>query len=191
LPQATIYMNKVIKQIKQSLPTIVENGIRNSPEYFSILNGKLKYELGIPDPSSKLIGLLDLWMSNIEYLYQPPKSSTKGISSRFSAQMIKVNFEDVLFSSFAEVEDINRGYNLPWLKWLLLEGNRVIIDQHEVLIGPSKYSRTGNAIMKNSLTKSWQVPSEFSGTQSDNWITRALDSVNPQIESMLQKALKP
>jgi hypothetical protein len=190
LPLAISFMNSFINEVKKNLPNLIEDAIKNSPEYFSILNGKLKYELGIPDPSAKLIGLIDLWINNIQYEYKPPAASSKGIKSTFSAKMIKADFEDVLSSQFAEVQDISRGYNLPWLKWLLLEGNTTIIDEHEVIIGPSRYSRTGNAIMKSNRTKNWQVPSEFSGTQADNWITRAIDGASPIIQSMLEKAVK-
>ena len=36
--------------------------------------------------------------------------------------------------------------------------------------------------------KSWKVPSEFSGTINDNWITRAIDQATPEIEKMLDGA---
>lgn len=184
LSQVSSIIDDAISKIKNNLPTIISQNIINSPEYSSLLSGKLKYEFGIPNPDSKLASLIDVWSTNILYTYQKPFISGTKIKSTFSANMIRADFSDVLYSDFAAVVDIARGYSLPWLEWLLLEGNKTIIKNYEVKIGPSRSSRTGYALMKPS-TKSWKVPSEFSGTFSDNWITRAIDKAAPQIETLL------
>ena len=101
--------------------------------------------------------------------------------------MIRSDFSDVLSSDSGFVIDALRGYQLPWLEWLLLEGNKAIISKQEVIIGPNKFSRTGLAIMRPS-NKSWRVPSEFAGTIKDNWITRAIDNSESQINELLDKA---
>lgn len=173
-----------ISKIKQELPIIVTRAIENSPEYNSLLNGKLKYEFGIDNSSSKLAKLITVWSTNIQYDYKPPTIQGSKIKSSFSANMIKADFSDVLYTDFAVMVDILRGYSLPWLQWLLLEGNKTIIKNYEVVFGPNPYSRTGLAIMQPSK-RSWRVPSEFAGTQTDNWITRAIDSANGDIQKLL------
>jgi hypothetical protein len=187
IPKLNIYMNDGINIIKSELPGILRRGIALSPEYDAILNGILKYEFGIPDSSIKLAGLIDIWANNIEYSYQKPRIVGSVIKSSFSANAIRVDFADVLYTDFALVIDGLRAYSLPWLEWLLLEGNKTIIKNYEVSIGPNKRSRTGNAIMKQSRG-SWKVPSEYAGTINDNWITRAIDGVQSDIESLLNKA---
>lgn len=190
LPEISQYMQKGIRIVKNELPTLIKYAISESPEYKSILSGELKYEFGIPDSAQKLAGLLDTWGSNIQYIYSPPKISGSLIKSSFSANMIRVDFADVLYTDYALVIDGLRGYTLPWLEWLLLEGNRTIVKNYEVSIQPHKNSRTGNAIMKQSAG-SWKVPSAFSGTVSDNWITRVLDGVQPEIEFLVERAFSP
>jgi hypothetical protein len=182
-------MTNGINTLKRELPEIVRASIVNTPEYESIMNGKLKYEFGIPDPSSKLAGLLDIWSNNIQVQYMKPSIIGSKIKGFFSANMIRIDFADVLYTDYALVIDNLRGYNLPWLEWLLLEGNRIIVSKHIVSMRPSVYSRTGNAVMIESK-KSWRVPSEFSGTIGDNWITRSLDSAEGAIEDLLQRAFK-
>jgi hypothetical protein len=151
------------------------------------MNGKLKYEFGIPDPATKLSGLLDIWSDNIQYQYMKPNITGSKIKGFFSANTIRIDFADVLYTDYALVIDNLRGYNLPWLEWLLLEGNKTIISKHSVSLRPSQFSRTGNALMIES-NKSWSVPSEFSGTSQDNWITRALDDAESDIENLLTRA---
>lgn len=187
LPEVISFMNNAISTIKRELPDVLQNAIMNTPEYSSLLNGKLKYEFGIPDSNTKLSGLINTWIDNIRYPYMKPTIVGNKIKSTFEANAVRVDFAEVLYTDDALVIDSIRGYNLPWLEWLLLEGNKTIISKQEVVIGPNQFSRTGNALMRNS-NKSWKVPSEFSGTISDNWITRAIDGVEGNIQSLLDKA---
>ena len=120
IPELNIYMNDGINIIKSELPGILRRGIALSPEYDAILNGILKYEFGIPDSSIKLAGLIDIWANNIEYSYQKPRIVGSVIKSSFSANAIRVDFADVLYTDFALVIDGLRAYSLPWLEWLLL-----------------------------------------------------------------------
>jgi hypothetical protein len=133
--------------------------------------------------------LLEIWSKNIQINYSAPKISNNMIRGSFSASMIRVDFSDVLYSDYAIVYDSLRGYSLPWLEWLLLEGNKTIIKNQNVVLGPSRSSRTGFALMRESPT-SWKVPSEYAGTITDNWITRALDNGQDSINEAIEKALQ-
>jgi hypothetical protein len=187
LPQTEKYMSNGIKKLKLDIPLIIEKAIRNSPEYQSILFGDLRYELGIPDSSQKLQGLINIWLNNIEFNYNKPIISNNKIKSSFSINMIRSDFSDVLSSDFAIVQDNERNYNLNWLRWLLLDGNKIIVPNQEVVFGQNKASRTGFAVMRKS-NKSWKVPSFYSGTQDENWITRAIDTVSSDIYSVVTGA---
>lgn len=189
LPDIIKYMDSGINTVKKGLPEIIHQSIINTPEYNSLLNGELRYEFGIPDPGPKLAGLIEIWSGNIQYSYIKPSISGSQIKSLFSANTIRADYADVLYTDYALVIDSIRGYSLPWLEWLLLEGNKTIIDKYEVVLGSNKFSRTGKAIMKPS-GKSWKVPSVYSGTSSDNWITRAIDNASDQIDNLLKKAFQ-
>lgn len=189
LPDVAQYVNTAITHIKRDISNIVMSSIASSPEYASLISGNLQYELGIPDPMNKIAGLIDIWTRNIQYEYKKPSISNNKIISKFSASMIRADFSDVLYSEYAVVQDMSRGYNLPWLEWLLLNGNATIVKDYQVIIGPNSRSRTGFAIMRNNPATYWKVPSEFAGTINDNWITRAIESASSQIDNLLQKAL--
>lgn len=187
LPQVQSFMDNGINKLKTELPSLIRLAIINTPEYESLLNGKLMYEFGIPDSSSKLAGLLDIWSTNIHYQYMRPTISGNSIKGFFSANCIRIDFADALYSDYGIIVDAKRGYTLPWLEWLLLDGNKTIVSKYEVAIGPNPYSRTGQAIMRSSK-RSWKVPAEFAGTSRDNWITRAIDSIENDIDNLVQKA---
>lgn len=187
LPELDKFLIKGMKKLKSRLPIVVREAITNSPEYESLSNGKLKYEFGIANVDSKLASLIEVWTTNILYEYSAPTLSNGKIKASFSASMIKADFSDVLYADYAAVVDTVRGYTLPWLEWLLLEGNKVIVKKQDVFLGPNKSSRTGFAVMRQS-SKSWKVPSEFAGTINNNWITRALDSAESKIQAIIEES---
>lgn len=187
LPDISNYMDSVVKTIQNELPIIIQNAIISSPEYDSILGGQLKYEFGLIDSSSKLDALLNLWTSNLNIQYSSPRIAGNQIKSQLSVSMIKTDFSDVLGSDYANMVDKDRGYSLPWLQWLLLDGNQILVPQSSVIFGPNPRSRTGFAIMANG--GGWRVPSELSGTANDNWITRAIEASYETINNFLEKAL--
>lgn len=188
LPQVNKYMISSTNEIKSKIPNIIKTAIINTPEYESLINGKLKYELGVDSSTEKLAGLIEIWSGKILVNYKQAKISSNKIVSSVSINMIKADFSDVLYSEYAYVVDSFRGYSLPWLEWLLLEGNKTIVKDYSVKIGLNKYSRTGLAVMIPSK-KSWRVPSEFAGTISNNWITRAIDNSQNDIADSINRIL--
>lgn len=184
MPQVDNYLKQKLNSIRNNLPTIISNIIQNTPEYNSLIGGQLQYELGIVDPGVKLANIINIWTRNINIEYNGPKISSGQLKASFSVSLIRSDFEDVLASDYALMVDNLRGYSLPWLEWLLLEGNKTIIKKQEVVLGPNKFSRTGFAVMRES-SKSWKVPSEFAGTIRDNWITRAIDNAESEINDFL------
>ena len=121
-------------------------------------------------------------------VYDVPKINGNTITSKFSISMIKADYSDVLGSDYAQMTDSVRGYSLPWLQWLLLDGTKILINNHQVVIGPNSRSRTSMAIMRPG--SGWSVPNEFAGTQSNNWLTRAIDSSSDSINNLLKRAFK-
>lgn len=188
LPDAKSYMDKAFNIIKSQLPNIVYSAIINTPEYVSLTSGELKFEFGIPDANRKITTLIDLWMSNIIYNYKKPTIISSQIRSSLSVSLIKADFSDVLGVGESFVQD-SSGYSLPWLKWLLLDGSAILVPNHSVVFGPNPKSRTGNAIMRLDKNRGWSVPSQYQGTESNNWITRALDNAAPEIEKLINGAM--
>ena len=189
IPEIDKYLKKSLQTIRKKLPILIINVLKNTPEYDSLSGGQLQYEFGIPDSTNKLNSNLEIWSKNIDIVYKSPTITGNRIKASFSVSLIRNDFSDVLSSDASFVFDNLKGYQLPWLEWLLLEGNKIIVPKQEVILGPNKFSRTGYAIMRES-NKSWKVPSQFAGTKTDNWITRAIDNAESQINELLDKAFE-
>jgi hypothetical protein len=187
-PEIRQIMNRGIRKVTSELPILIKDIVMTSPEYYDIIGGKLKLELGIPNGVEAIDGLISIWTQNIDYNYIPPKISAGKLKTSFSASAFRIDFSDVLYSPYAKVYDKLRGYELPWLEWLVLMGNIPIVQNYEVQFGYNERSRTGKAVMVRG--DSWSVPLEYSGTINDNWITRAIKASEQRIQNMIQGAFQ-
>ena len=80
-----------------------------------------------------------------------------------------------------------KGVQLPWLEWLLLYGNSVIVVNFGVLYKHG-VGRSGLGIMVKG-SRPFTVDPSFSGTKDDNWITRAIDYEVSSLEIGLMNIL--
>ena len=173
--------------ITDQLRKAVREALVSTPEYQSILRGKLKAELGIPNSSSRIMAVIDTWVNNI---FVTVKTGTTPLLL-IDIGIIKGDYADVLSLPEAQYTyKSKRGQGeIPWLRWLLLEGDKRIITRYEFSNNP-RGSRTGMGIMKKKEKGSWQVPPEFSGTSVDNFATRALGNIGNIIDGIVEKAIR-
>lgn len=175
--------NKAIPKIENDLKFLLAEAIRSQPEYSSLMAGTLKAELGLPD-SSIVQQTVDYFVENIRVTKNNIKYSSKGLLGNISIELFSdSSVNSAVNSDFANIQDV-KGYIIPWLQWLLLEGSAILIKNYEVKYGNSPYSRSGMAIMVQS-NDSWSVPNMFAGQINDNWITRAINSSEQSIVNII------
>lgn len=187
-PEVNKYFRGVFNSIKSQLSDIVINSIRSSPEYDSLVSGNLKYEFGLPDSDSRVDAILNFWQK-LEFDYKGVVVSGSQLKASFVLNMIPSDFSNVINSSAANFVT-EKGQKLNWLEWLLLFGNQTIIKNYEVEFGPNPRSRTGQAVMRGVINGKWNVPYEFAGTIEDNWITRAIDAAQNDIDKLISNSIQ-
>jgi hypothetical protein len=182
--------NSAIPKIEQQIRVAIKNSLQAQPEYEALTRGNLRFELGVPDSQDRTDSIIDAWISNVSLEKSIIKMNNHGLTGGFSLSMISSDFADVLMLPAATVTDESNGYSLPWLKWLLLDGGKIIVKDYSVVFGPNRASRTGFAIMKKDKSSNWRVPAEFAGTISSNWVTRAIDSLDESINNIIQAEIE-
>lgn len=182
------YFKNIAKDLTKPIQDLVRRGITTSIEYQSLVSGRLKYEFGLPDADSRIENLLNIW-NNISMDTTKPKIKGNQITASLNLYMIKSDYSDVLASASSKFKTEN-GDTLNWLEWLLLLGDKTIIKNYEFVLGPNRNSRTGKAVMKETVSGKWKVPSQYSGSAGRNWITRVLDSISQDIDNVVYKALQ-
>lgn len=188
------YLSPILENTKNSLqnslPQYIENALTSQPEYISLLSGQLRSELGVPDARSRLDTIFSEWKNNAFVVYDKIKVKGSSLVGGFGINMIRSDFSDILSLPASEVVDDISGSVVPWLKWLLLDGGKILIKNYKVQLGNNPRSRTGGAIMIESVNENWRVPPQFAGTINDNWITRAIESYNRVILDHIQNSLE-
>lgn len=186
-------VKKILPKITQSASQYIKNtiidSIKSQPEYSSLLNGKLKYEFGLPDADARVSGILNALSQSLQVSVSQPTYNSSGIKGGFTINMVKSDFSDIINLPEAIFQTENGSY-LQWLKWLLLEGDNSIVFGYKFILGQNPYSRTGQGIMKPDMSGVWRVPPEFSGTQDNNWITRAISATQTDINSYLKNLIR-
>jgi hypothetical protein len=173
----------ISQRIQEPLQQIVRESIISTPEYRSLHGGRLQGELGVTSAALRIESVINTWVSNIFVEAKVDISPLLLIQIGFLEQ----GYADVLALPEASY-DYERG-TIPWLQWLLLEGDKRIVRSYE--FAPiTKYSRTGLGIMVPSGKRGWQVPSEFSGTETNNFATRAFDGVDTKIEKIVESVIR-
>ena len=180
-------VDKIKTTITEGLRESVRESLMATPEYQSIIQGKLKAQLGIPESNTRILSIIDTWVNNISVKVKVGKSPFLSIE----IGIIKDDYGDVLSLPHASYTyKSRRGQGtIPWLKWLLLEGDKRIITKYEFSQN-TRGSRTGMGIMISKHRGGWQVPPEFSGTSVDNFATRALGNIEQVIDQLVEKTVK-
>ena len=130
---SSTFQNNVVREISKNvkrkaprIKTIITEQIRkavrealvSTPEYQSILQGKLKAELGIPQSDTRIITIIDTWVNNISVKVKSAKSPLLLID----IGIIQDDYGDVLSLPAAQYtyQSKHGQGEIPWLKWLLL-----------------------------------------------------------------------
>ena len=150
---------------------LVQMWVRAQPELLSLATafaapGSLASQLGFPYGTSK--GVADLVSVAVA---STVRVTVKNFDSNLNGGvLIEVQPQD--FTNLLGLGDISiKGGSLPWLDWMLTQGNATIITGYEYNAGTG-LGRSGGGNMKSG--GAWRVPPEYAGTLDDNFVTRAL-----------------
>ena len=182
-PEVDALVSKSIPKINPMIKDLFKEALMNEPEYVSLKSGRLKYEFGLPQEVD-VDDIVSIISNSVNVNLFQSKISSGGINIGIKIEVFERTGEPAINSPNAFVTDTKDGYSLPWLEWLLLKGTAPIVNNYSVVLGPNKFSRTGMALMVQS-NKNWKVPSEFAGSPSNNWASRALDKIENKIQTQI------
>lgn len=192
------FRNQLRKIFPISLPKLqvqvrelVRQAIQRQPEYISLLGGTLQGELGVPESDRRLSVIIDTYINSIVVKLRPIQIRARTLSGSIVIQFDAQFIELLSLSEAAYLTD--KGETIPWLQWLLLEGD-LTITEYTFNTVPSdvvdKYSRTGLGLMFKRKGGRWSMPPEFAGTAGNNFITRAIAGIQPELDRLARNVLK-
>jgi hypothetical protein len=193
----TQFKNALNKAISGSLPSIKKRIgeltkalIIATPEFDSIIRGQLRLDLGLIAPQYAMLQILDKLSQEIKITVTPMRIVGDELTGSMQIGIITDDYSNIL--NIPEAKYHSGQYEIAWLDWLLTKGNTAIIADYNVRYfqRPVNNSRTQTALMIKSKSGGvWAIPTQFSGTADDNFITRAF-AKNPDTERLIAEILE-
>lgn len=149
---------------------------QNSETYQSLIAGDLRHEFGFYDGTE--IDMVDNFLYDAsQSLSIEFKEFTRPVGKFFGGGLyiyvLKQDIQSILASPHGSFLT-EKGFSIDWARWLLTQGNRIIITGYKFRGGLEQYSRSGDGIMIKANQGSWRVPPGHSGVIGDNWLSRGL-----------------
>jgi hypothetical protein len=181
-------INSNIGTIKDRAKNLIRGWVFIQPEIQSLLSSgsdSLVGYFGITRNSNEIVeAIISSIVESTEVkLIKYNSNLSGGLEIRFQPS----SFVNLL--ALSEGHTLYSGGDLHWLEWLLKRGDRIIVAnyQYNPITG---FGRSGLGIMMPG--GAFRVPPQFSGTEDNNFITRALigKTQEKQISQLIQTALQ-
>jgi hypothetical protein len=179
------YINKLIRSkenvLISSAKRLVDEWVSNQPEILSLKSSSpasLVGVFGIPGNTDNIVNtIVSSVVNSISIKFVPYSKNLKG--------GLELNFQPANFANLLSLPEghtrIQNG-DLHWLDWLLKRGDNIIIVNYQY----NPTSGLGRSGLGNMVAGgSFRVPPQFSGTEDNNFITRAL--IGPNQEKQITK----
>lgn len=189
-------VNELLIAKKEEIKSIAQNqfliAVANNDTVENIINGALRYEIGLTNAEAKIASIFAELANNMEVSFTPLKFRDYEFYGGLTITAVKSDYSEILGLSEANTIT-DKGENLPWLAWLLTGGSKILVAGYDVRFGNfgTPPSRTGQALMYRGGNWSLAIrQGEHIGRSGDNFITRAIESMVQPTRKAIHKCLK-
>lgn len=189
--QANKALGKMVNTGRSALKQFIYQAVLDSPEMRSLSGGKLQAQFGLrPGQASQVpIEIASAVADSIQLIRRPVAFRAQGLRGGLSISIQPTDYKNLLGVDGSTTTYFSKYYKkmvtLDWLDWLVRRGDEIIVAGFHVEYG--NHGRSGKAKMKKSTGSSWKVDSAYSGTVSDNFISRSLN--DPSVRNSMLKVL--
>lgn len=190
----------IIQEIEKVVRLFVRGAIQSTKTWQSLVAGGpegLDAHFGIPRGSLKLRldNILNTWSKEIIVKPQPIIFRPRTFSFSYKFYAIYGDWHNVLSLEDGITINVSKnpefnGKRLPWLQWLLVDGDKVTVEDYHIVFENRPNSRSGKAVMIKKLN--WRVPGDFAPfSTNNNFVTRAMDELadNPAFKKQLSSII--
>lgn len=176
----------MVPRVRKRVGDELYQAVWDSDEAASLLDGKLKGELGVVRSEEAIDEVARTLVENMVVSFSPFYPKGDGFSGGLSVLIMRSDMADLLALPIGKFES-KKGFVITWLRWLLTMGDKIVVYDHRFRAGAYIASRTKRGIMRKK--GQWRVPPEFSGTAANNWLIRVLRGFGDNVHRILQEEL--
>lgn len=185
--ELNIKLPPLIKTIQSDISSNIGKVFKNTDEYSLLTTDEqIIGDTGLTHGREKQIleTIINRIANSITVNYEKLVFSGVNLNGGFNIGILLSDYSDIL--SLEEARFISKNGVNEWLKWILLSGSEIVINDYRVEYG--RFGRSGKAHMV--LSGVWSVDSRIQGTQNDNWLTRALFNNKSMVEEIILNAVQ-
>jgi len=195
---------QITKKVKQSYARIessirdlvkqeAERQLMSSSVTQSILSGKLRSDFGLSQSAAgnAMKEIIDYVSENIEVSFT--SRSRSGAMATLSLNLLPMGVKGLTSLPAGEYTSTGKfgGGDVTWLTWLLTRGTQMVIGDFFVFDEPKGKTRGGSVMVRDKKGKGgFRIDPGFSGTEEDNFVTRALSPIIPKIRNTIFKKIQ-
>ncbi len=178
--QINARLRKIRTSFRESIRVLIKQMILDTPEAESmqaggILSGEFGFYPGVGE--IRIDAIAQRVRDSARVDFTKIKRKGKELSGRIRIRVVVSDFSDVFSIPEHKYISEQSGEAVEWLKWLLLEGDKIINTEYGIKWGGPN-SRSGLAYMlplTKKFIRPFRVSPQFTGTQNDNWLTRPFE----------------
>lgn len=180
-------ISKNLTKILNSAKALIPSWLSSQPEIMSLKSSdpaSLAGQFGFNRSASSIVdSIIQSVVNATEIKFVPYSKNLKG--------GLELRFQPSTFSNLLALPDGHTTYNggdLHWLDWLLKRGDNIIVVNYQY----NPQTGLGRSGLGNMIPGgSFRIPPQFSGTDSDNFITRAFlgSTQEKQIADIIERIL--
>lgn len=179
---------KILPRIRDDVRTIIPPVFTSSSIYNSLINGELRAHFGFPPGAEQAVNkIIQGIVDNFDLKFIPFIGRQRGITGGLRIGILRQDLSEVLSVPEANLTTSD-GNTIPWLEWLLVRGDEVIITDYSIKFTAD--GRSGMAIMVSNKDGFWKVPSFAAGVPNRNWLTQSLDAANKRLENEISNIIQ-
>ena len=178
--------------ITREIKTLTEELISMSPEIQSLQGGELQGAFGIRqgEQEGAVNSIIEAIKESV-IVETIPVAAARSTTGRIKGG-IKIYIQP---DNFLNLLSLPQGYtsygtggenSIPWLEWLLTLGDKILIGDYHFEAGDKGRSGLGTMLPPGVF----RVPPSYSGTEDNNFITRAFEKKDKQIAAAINKGLR-
>ena len=186
-----------ITVITRRVRIALRTAILNNETVQDLVSGQLKVDFGLTDQRSReavseiVVAIGDA--VSAEFFPGGASGDRAGGNYKIGTIRILINGNQASGIVLGKVNGSydSNGSKIDWLRWLMTAGSQVVVAGYEVAstVDYDGRSRSGGGFMVKT-GGDFRVDPKHAGTAGDNFITRAISSIGPEIGRIIKEEMK-
>ncbi len=180
---------KIAADVTETIKPLVYDAVHDCHEMQALRSSDLRAAMGLNPPQARDVSKQIAESVSSSLIVESGKVTPKNLSTMISIYVQPAGLDNVLSVGGSTVNYTStegKQVTIPWLDWLLTEGDRILVSGFSLELGQG-LGRSWGGRMVEAPTGSWRIEPQYAGTLTDNFVTRAL--AEKKLESAISKEI--